>query len=137
VDTDKEHLQWPHEPAILLGTGREIQLESLLIHRTYYGVLAGDPRRVSEMIRDGLKRDMRRSNADAQNPHYAIDDGRPVLPAYSCTAELHSDPADPSYDLSVLTLHWFTNEIDLPVSEFVKAALDQVIWEKLAKDGLF
>ena len=124
------------EETILLKSGREILIDGIYIHYTYSEILVGDPVECSEEIRGRL-----RSKILDQFPHFKplhiFDEGARILPAYTCVADVWSDPITPEKHGSCLHICWFSNDIQKPIPLIVRDILDRIVWEDWAEDFIF
>lgn len=126
--------KFPEEEGIILETGRKIRINGFYLYRTYGGVLAGDPVEVSYDIKERLKEKIH-EQFPIFEPLYIYDEGTPVLPAYTCIADLSSEPIKSDYHLSFLYICWFTSSLHPSVLSIVKSILQKIDWELLAKDA--
>ena len=133
---DQSRTRISESHSFLLPNGRQVSLQRLLVSGTYSGWLAGERGKVSRKI-------LQRTPASVEHDLFP---GKPLLilksaghplPDWRIVAELHSmsgiQHQDPDY-ASQLYLCWFVETVGRDIHRQIAAALDKVVWEKLAEE---
>jgi hypothetical protein len=131
--------------AIQVTRGRTCFVTSFSADATYVGVLEGGmyPEHNSKLMQEWVKHALDRHG----NPLYVVPPVTRPLPQISaperprirlpwmvCIASMFSDPLDPEMLHSALTVMWWQDPSDEPVTAWIRGAMDGVDWARFAKD---